>query len=237
MNNICLTLFFFSCLSFFFYIQIHDDLEKEAEYSGSGFGPDDEDSQQNTHNKPPHHKPSKPTNRIDKQSSQEKPTHKSDTDDDDLDGSGDHTDTDTDDEDLTHKTPESIDGGEDDLSENSGILPQKPDDYDNNSNKETDEDEDMFTEVTKEIIPSKQKYFQFFLYTHKNKCDARVQNRIDTNYLITFFILNFSYCLHVSFEIIPFFKFSVFFFFSNNFCFNVITGLFCTTTFILLLLC
>lgn len=32
-------------------LQIHDDLEKEPEYSGSGFGPDDEDSTSTTHNR------------------------------------------------------------------------------------------------------------------------------------------------------------------------------------------
>lgn len=32
----------------FYFFQIHDDLEKEPEYSGSGFGPDDEDSTSST---------------------------------------------------------------------------------------------------------------------------------------------------------------------------------------------
>lgn len=63
--------FFINFIFLFFFIvyfQIHDDLEKEPEYSGSGFGPDDEDSSSATHhNKPTSHHTNnagyKPTNR------------------------------------------------------------------------------------------------------------------------------------------------------------------------------
>lgn len=140
--------------------QIHDDLEKEPEYSGSGFGPDDEDSTTNQRNKPTsHHTNSgnsgfKPTNSKTKI---QEPTstatnkhhihHKTHTDDDDEfeTGSGDNGD----------KIDDNEDDDDDDLDESDhteeeeehprktiGVVQSKPKDYNID-----EDDDDLTTEI------------------------------------------------------------------------------------------
>jgi len=131
--------------------EIHDDLEKEPEYSGSGFGPDDEDSTSHPR-KPTQHKPSKTKSHVEhqpidknKQQSQEKYPHHihTDTEEEDFDGSGDRTDDNDNDNDNDDDliVPTNKDKNVDGSSGRDGILSNKP-----NININVDE-EDLTTEI------------------------------------------------------------------------------------------
>lgn len=154
--------------------QIHDDLEKEPEYSGSGFGPDDEDSNTNQHKKPtPHQKTSKDkvheshaTNVKNTQKPQEKHIDVDGDDEDSLGGSGDKSDEDNDGDDVSEPTfgkGPIFDGKgeEDDRSEHAGGTNfNKPKNYD--SNEDEDDLTTVIEEKTEDVISSKIKHFNFF---------------------------------------------------------------------------
>lgn len=164
----------------FFYLlslpqQIHDDLEKEPEYSGSGFGPDDEDSNTNQHKKPtPHQKTSKDKvheSRTTNVKNTQKPQNKHikfDTDDEDRsDGSGDKSDEDYGDnvsEPTFGKGP-TLDGkGEEEYTSvrAGGTNFNKPTNYDGGEDGEEGDLTTVIEEKTEDVISSKIKNFNFF---------------------------------------------------------------------------